>query len=330
MLENWVDIAILLVVAWHIADGVRRGFIPALVDLVGFLVSLAIALTFYVRAAEWAAEQWQIPALLAQPLAFAGLWIAVSFIIGAVGHVVGGPFAALMRGSALDLLLSILPSSLKGLAVAAFALTVILAVPPLAEGAPGQRGFANLREVIQGSTLANELVQRAAIFDRLAREMVGQPINETLTLLTIRPESRERVALDFRIEAPAVDQAAETRMLDLLNQERASRGLKPLVRDATIDAVARSHAFDMLRRGYFAHETPEGTTPFDRMRDGNIRFNTAGENLALAPTVMLAHQGLMDSPGHRANILRPEFGRVGIGAALADGRGRMFTQNFAN
>jgi uncharacterized protein YkwD len=93
--------------------------------------------------------------------------------------------------------------------------------------------------------------------------------------------------------------------------------------------VARGHSIDMLQRGYFAHETPEGRTPFDRMRDGGVRFTVAGENLALAPTVTLAHQGLMGSPGHRANILRPEFTRVGIGAAVADGR-RMFTQNFAN
>src|SRR6185503_18152883 len=65
--------------------------------------------------------------------------------------------------------------------------------------------------------------------------------------------------------------------------------------------------------GYFAHETPEGLSPFDRMRAANVRFLVAGENLALAPTLSLAHTGLMNSPGHRANILRPQFGRVGIG-----------------
>jgi uncharacterized protein YkwD len=103
-----------------------------------------------------------------------------------------------------------------------------------------------------------------------------------------------------------------------------------LVRDPAIDEVARAYSKTMLQRGFFSHDTPEGQSPFDRMRVGGVDFVVAGENLALAPTVTLAHQGLMDSPGHRANILRPEFGRVGIGAAVADGRGRMFTQNFAN
>jgi uncharacterized protein YkwD len=49
------------------------------------------------------------------------------------------------------------------------------------------------------------------------------------------------------------------------------------------------------------------------MRQANVRFVTAGENLALAPSLQIAHTGLMNSPGHRANILHRDFGRVGIG-----------------
>jgi uncharacterized protein YkwD len=111
---------------------------------------------------------------------------------------------------------------------------------------------------------------------------------------------------------------------------RTTTDIQEILGDPAIDAVARAHAVDMLQRGYFAHEAPDGRTPFDRMRLGNVQFTAAGENLALAPTVALAHQGLMDSPGHKANILHPAFRRVGIGAARADGRGRMFTQDFAN
>ena len=73
----------------------------------------------------------------------------------------------------------------------------------------------------------------------------------------------------------------------------------------------------MLVRGYFGHVTPEGIEPFVRIEKGGIDYDAAGENLALAPTVEIAHTGLMESPGHRANILRPEFGKVGIGALNA-------------
>jgi uncharacterized protein YkwD/uncharacterized membrane protein required for colicin V production len=328
--ENWVDIAILLVVAWNLADGIRRGFIGSVADLLAFILAVLASVTFYVQLADFGASQWTMPRLLARPLAFAVLWVVTSTVAGWIGRVVGAPFAALLRGSALDTVLSIVPAAAKGFLVAGFILTIILAVPPLAEGMPGQREFARVREAIQGSTLAGELVQRTAAFDRMAREIVGEPVSETLTLLTVKPETDERKTLDFRIENPAIDAAAEERMFELVNEERRKAGLRLLVRDPAIDRVARAYSIEMLQRGYFSHETPEGLSPFDRMRAGGVDFVVAGENLALAPTVGIAHQGLMDSPGHRANILRPEFGRVGIGAAAADGRGRMFVQNFAN
>jgi uncharacterized protein YkwD len=66
------------------------------------------------------------------------------------------------------------------------------------------------------------------------------------------------------------------------------------------------------------------------MRAANVRFLTAGENLALAPTLSVAHTGLMNSPGHRANILRREFGRVGIGVMDGGMRGLMVSQEFRN
>ena len=86
----------------------------------------------------------------------------------------------------------------------------------------------------------------------------------------------------------------------------------------------------MFQQGYFAHIDPNGVSPFDRMRNGDITFRAAGENLALAPTVDVAHDGLMNSPGHRANILNPAFHRVGIGVADGGMHGKMFTQNFAD
>ena len=94
--------------------------------------------------------------------------------------------------------------------------------------------------------------------------------------------------------------------------------------------MGRKHSSDMFARGYFAHYTPEGESPFDRMNAAGVKYVSAGENLALAPTLMLAHNGLMNSPGHRANILRPQFGRVGIGIVDGGVRGLMISQEFKN
>ncbi len=68
--------------------------------------------------------------------------------------------------------------------------------------------------------------------------------------------------------------------------------------------------------------------PFDRLQEANVSFLAAGENLALAPTLSLAHEGLMNSPGHRENVLRPQFGRIGIGIMDGGQKGLMITQMF--
>jgi uncharacterized protein YkwD len=75
---------------------------------------------------------------------------------------------------------------------------------------------------------------------------------------------------------------------------------------------------------------PDGKDPFARMEDAGIKFLVAGENLALAPNVDLAHEGLMNSPGHRANILTAEFGKVGIGCIDGGQYGKMFSQEFTD
>ena len=105
----------------------------------------------------------------------------------------------------------------------------------------------------------------------------------------------------------------EQEMLGLVNAERRKAGLAALRWDGRLAEVGRAHSRDMIARDYFAHTAPGGATVADRLRQARVGFLTAGENLAFAPTLAIAHQGLMDSPGHRANILRPAFGRLGVG-----------------
>jgi uncharacterized protein YkwD len=119
-------------------------------------------------------------------------------------------------------------------------------------------------------------------------------------------------------------------MLELINVERQAHGLQPLQADPEATDVARAHSRDMFARGYFSHLAPDGADPCARLRRAGVSFRAAGENLALARTLAMAHRGLMDSPGHRANILRPAFGRVGIGILDGGRHGLMVTQVFRN
>jgi uncharacterized protein YkwD len=187
-----------------------------------------------------------------------------------------------------------------------------------------------LSERVRSSGLANRLSIYTERLEKVLHPVFGDAIAQTLNLLTIQPESDERVTLPFTVPVSRPRPDVEAQMLRLVNEERVAAGLKPLAPDPELTEVARRHSSDMFARGYFAHDTPEGRDPFDRMRAADVRFLTAGENLALARSVQIAHTGLMNSPGHRANILRPGFGRVGIGIMDGGMRGLMVTQNFRN
>ncbi len=122
----------------------------------------------------------------------------------------------------------------------------------------------------------------------------------------------------------------EREMVDLVNQERTSRGLKALRVDSTLTDMARAHSLDMIQRRYFSHYTPEGGSVADRADAAGLAYRIVGENLALAPDLASAHDGLMQSPGHRENILRPDYSRFGIGIYREEGLGLVITQNFAD
>lgn len=120
----------------------------------------------------------------------------------------------------------------------------------------------------------------------------------------------------------------EQRMFDLLNQARVNAGLRPLTLDMRLVELARKKSQDMVINNYFDHVSPTYGDPFQMMRNAGITYMAAGENLAGAPNADQAHRALMNSPGHRANILNQRYTRVGIGAVRGGPYGMMFTQMF--
>jgi uncharacterized protein YkwD len=220
----------------------------------------------------------------------------------------------------LNQVLGIFPGFANGVIGAAIISALLLAIP-INEG---------LSERVRESALVNRLAVYAERLEAQLHPVFSEAVARTLNLLMIRTESNERVTLPYTVAKTRPRPDLEKRMLDLVNKERVANGLRPLVADPELTDVARRHSADMFARGYFAHDTPEGIDPFDRIRAAGVQFATAGENLALAPTVQVAHTGLMNSPGHRANILRGEFGRVGIGIMDGGVRGLMVSQEFKN
>jgi len=123
----------------------------------------------------------------------------------------------------------------------------------------------------------------------------------------------DRINFTGATEGLRADREAERRLLELMNLERERLGLAPLKWCDQCAQVARLHSKDMYEEGYFSHVGVDGLDPFDRMRRANINYEAAGENLAIAPSVAEAHEGLLASRDHRENMLRPTFDEVGIG-----------------
>lgn len=122
--------------------------------------------------------------------------------------------------------------------------------------------------------------------------------------------------------------AQEQQMLELINKERTANGLKPLVMDLELVNLARMKSQDMIDNNYFSHTSPTYGSPFEMMRNYGISYRSAGENLAGNQTVERAHEALMNSDGHRKNILNSSFTHVGIGIIKGGPYGYMFTQMF--
>ncbi|WP_378951182.1 CAP domain-containing protein [Pelosinus sp. sgz500959] len=107
--------------------------------------------------------------------------------------------------------------------------------------------------------------------------------------------------------------ADEKLAFDLLNADRASNGLKALKFNSQLTNLGEKYAQDMINRNFFAHTNPEGQSPFDRMQQAGISYNSAGENIAINSNVTAAEKAFMNSSGHRANILNTGYTEVGIG-----------------
>ncbi|MFD6288441.1 CAP domain-containing protein [Streptomyces sp. NPDC060205] len=118
-------------------------------------------------------------------------------------------------------------------------------------------------------------------------------------------------------------------VLALTNAERAAAGLPPLAEDPLLTRAAQAHSADMVARAFYSHTAPDGSEPWDRAAAAGSPRRTIGENIACgqrSPAEVV--RGWMDSPGHRANILKPAFTHLGVGFAGGGSAGTYWTQLF--
>lgn len=138
-------------------------------------------------------------------------------------------------------------------------------------------------------------------------------------------------------QTPGADQGAgsgtvalesdERLLFEMMNEERTKNGLPPYQLDERLTGLARMKSEDLVKNHYFSHVSPTYGSPYEMLDDAGVDYVRAGENIAQAGNVYVVHYRLMNSSGHRRNILHQYFTHVGIGV-VRNGSGVMVTELF--
>ncbi|TCP99680.1 SafA/ExsA family spore coat assembly protein [Serpentinicella alkaliphila] len=182
---------------------------------------------------------------------------------------------------------------------------------------------------VEASTQSHTVVSGDTLWKIAQKYQVG--VSELVNINT-QLQNPDLIYPGMRITIPsqAPDRAFELEVVRLVNIERSKNGLKPLKENWELSRVARYKSNDMRDRGYFSHTSPTYGSPFDMIKSFGIRYTAVGENIAMGQrSAVDVMNGWMNSPGHRRNILNPNFTEIGVGYA-AGTRGPYWTQMFIN
>jgi uncharacterized protein YkwD len=319
---NLLDIVILFLIMTGVVMGIQRGFLRTSLDLI-VLVTAAFAgarlyrpisdifhSMFGAQGASINALSLVLGALLF--LLLLNLLIAWTVTPHLVSLRISRPLRLADNG------FGVIPGLVYGLLFGAM-LTLTLGLVSIGD---------SVDRALADSDLARQLRSAAtSATTSLARE-TAMDLADFTYIVVPEEETTYRVPPTGDSELTAED-GLEAELFELVNQERLQRGLNSLEYDTSLVPVARGHSQEMLQLGYFSHVSPNTGTLGDRLNDADVVYTSAGENLAYAPNVSIAHRGLMQSDGHRANILEPSWERVGIGILSAPDGTIMVTQLFA-
>jgi len=136
--------------------------------------------------------------------------------------------------------------------------------------------------------------------------------------------------LPHRVPSAQIRADLELRVFNLLNQERGEQELPPLSPHAGLRSAARIHGVEMFTYGFLSHRSRDGRTLVRRLSAPQIQVRMVAENIAYARDVQTAHAALMDSDGHRKNILSPLLRLVGIAVIDGGAYGLIVVQDFAD
>jgi uncharacterized protein YkwD len=161
-------------------------------------------------------------------------------------------------------------------------------------------------ELLAGSALGPTVVANFPVY-------VGVPPRTQLTAVTDEASTSGSAA------------SVQSRLFELIQADRERAGRKPLARLPALESVASAHSIDMRDSGFVGHTSKNTGTAAQRVQRAGVRVALVLENVGRGYSAEGVHRGLMDSPGHRQNILNADVSHIGIGVVeVAEGEGRAY------
>jgi uncharacterized protein YkwD len=319
---NWIDWIIIAILVFHAYEGWRAGVFYLLTDFLAFTGSLIFAVWLNQPAGNFLADKFGIPEAWKLVVGYILVGLAAHFIISEITNIFLAKCSKDFLHSKLSNWFGAFVSMVNGFLIVAFFLLVVMILPI--------RG--TIKRDINASKIGSFIVGVAEKYGGPVKSVVQEARSQAVKFFTVSPGSKESMILNVapKVADLRVDPALEQAMVMLVNGERKKMGIAELTVDSKITEVARAHSRDMFLRKYFSHYNPEGQDIGDWYRAAGIVASGIGENLAYAPDLETAHEGLMNSPEHKKNILEPLFHRIGIGIISTESYGIMITQNFAD
>lgn len=323
MLGNWIDVLILVFLIVHFIDGTRRGFYAILINMVSFLLSLVVSFFTYSYTASFFSNNFAIEFVYANIIGFFFNMFVLKFILLII-------FRLKISKSFFIINKSIKRRITSGLIAFFYSVIVVFLLMSITFSFSLPHFLKNeFNYSTFGRLVINDPIKINNEFSNIFGKALSLTMDK-LNFLTVESGNEKKINLNFTVLDYEINEELESEMLKLVNKERSLVGLEALVADEKARDSARKHGIDMFKKGYFSHINLEGVSPSERMRISDVEFNFSGENLALSKDLISAHEGLMNSPGHKKNILHPFFHRVGIGVIESKEHGIIFVQNFAD
>ncbi len=322
MMLNWVDWIIIFLVSYELFQGWKAGFVKIGISFIAFALSLWVSIYYNAPVSHFFSEKFGIAPAWCTMLSYISIALIGQTIFTYILSLIVSVLPSKIEHSLINNLFGALVSGVNNITTIAFVLLIILALP--------LKG--TVQKDIRSSLIGGKILSFVEIYGGPIKLTAAEIKKNAAKFLTVSPGTSSSMALDVDVnpEEMTIDDQKERELLALVNAERQKAGLKQFTVDVKIVQVARAYSKDMFTKKYFSHVSADGRDLSTRLKAGEVKFSVAGENIAFAPDVSTAHDGLMNSPEHKKNLLDPSFSHIGIGIISTPRNGIMVTEDFTN